>query len=106
MIPYLSQRENEVEHINSICFRLFDIWCERRCVTPLGYLMHCWPLVDSGPKAVRRVGETLRELRKWHQAELDSDVAAMLRELSDCVDEVLLRVVPEPPTLRGIRLSS
>ena len=53
MIPYLSQRENEVEHINSICFRLFDIWCERRCITPLGYLMHCWPLVDSGPKAIR-----------------------------------------------------
>ncbi|WP_025596713.1 hypothetical protein [Burkholderia sp. WSM2230] len=105
MIPYLSQRENEVEHINSICFRLFDIWCERRCVTPLGYLMHCWPLVDSGPKAIRRVGETLRELRKSHHTELDSDAEAMLRELADCVDDLLLRVVPEPAAVVGIRLS-
>jgi hypothetical protein len=106
MIPYLSQRENEVEHINSICFRLFDIWCERRCITPLGYLLHCWPLVDSGPKAIRRVGETLRELRKSHHTELDGDVAAMLRELADCVDDLLLRAVHEPAAATGIRLSS
>ncbi|HEX7934107.1 MAG TPA: hypothetical protein VF573_13685 [Paraburkholderia sp.] len=106
MIPYLSERENEVEHINSICFRLFDIWCERRSITPLGYLMHCWPLVDSGPKAIRRVGETLRELRKSHPAELDGTTGAMLLELADCVDDLLVRVVAEPAGLMGIRLLS
>ncbi len=106
MISYPSQRETEVEHINSICFRLFDIWCERRSITPLGYLMHCWPLVDSGPKAIRRVGETLRELRKSHPMELDGEATAMLRELAECVDALLLRAVHEPQGVIEIRLSS
>lgn len=89
MIPYLSGRENEVEYINSICLRLFDTWCEKRSVTPLGYLLHCWPLLDSKPQAIRRLGDTLRELRKSHPEALDRDASHALRELADCVDEIL-----------------
>ena len=102
MIPYLSERENEVEYINSMCLRLFDSWCESRSVTPLGYLLHCWPLVDSGPKAIRRLGETLRELRKSHADALDRDTSQVLRELADCVDEILVYgTVPERITANG-----
>jgi hypothetical protein len=59
MIPYLSERENAVEHIHTICLRLFDSWCENRNVIPLAYLMHCWPLINSGPISIRRLADTM-----------------------------------------------
>jgi hypothetical protein len=91
MIPYLSERENAVEHINTICMHLFDSWCEHRSVTPLVYLLHCWPLMDSHPTTIRRLGDTLSELRKTHLETLDAETVQDLFELADCVDEVLLR---------------
>jgi hypothetical protein len=91
MIPYLSERENAVEHINTICMHLFDSWCEHRSVTPLVYLLHCWPLMDSHPTTIRRLGDTLSELRKTHLEALDAETVQDLFELADCVDEVLLR---------------
>ncbi|RDK00994.1 hypothetical protein [Paraburkholderia lacunae] len=102
MIPYLSGRENEVEYINSICLNLFDTWCENRSVTPLGYLLHCWPLLDSGPRAIRRLGDTLRELRKSHPETLNVKTSQALRELADCVDEILaFGLMPERITANG-----
>ncbi|MFP3567468.1 hypothetical protein [Paraburkholderia sp. SIMBA_030] len=102
MIPYLSGRENEVDHINSLCLHLFDTWCENRSVTPLGYLLHCWPLLGSEPRALRRLGDTLRELRKSHPEALDRDVSLALRELADCVDEILAHgTVPVRITANG-----
>jgi hypothetical protein len=94
MVPYLSERENEVEHISSICLRLFDTWCERKSVTPLVYLLRCWPLENSDPKSIRRLGETLRELRKRHPKALDGEVLRVLHELADCVDELLANYSP------------
>jgi hypothetical protein len=90
MIPYLSERENAVEQINSICMRLFDTWCEHRSVTSLAYLLHCWPLTDSEPSSIRRLGETLWELRKTHDESLGGDVVRILLDLADWVDEILL----------------
>lgn len=90
MIPYLSERENAVEQINSICMHLFDTWCEHRCVTSLAYLLHCWPLTDSEPSTIRRLGETLWELRKAHAESLSGDVVRRLLDLADWVDEILL----------------
>jgi hypothetical protein len=96
MIPYLSERENAVEQINSICMRLFDTWCEHRSVTPLVYLLHCWPLMDSEPASIRRLGETLWELRKTHTETIGAVPARALFELADWVDEILVHAsVPE-----------
>jgi hypothetical protein len=96
MIPYLSERENAVEHINTICMRLFHSWCEYRSVTPLVYLLHCWPLMDSHPTTIRRLGDTLSELRKTHLETLDAEAVQVLFELADCVDEILSRAsVPD-----------
>lgn len=89
MIPYLSERENAVEHVHTICLRLFDTWCENRSVIPLVYLMHCWPLINSGPIPIRRLADTMWELRKFHAETLDSNVSGVLCDLADCIDEIL-----------------
>jgi hypothetical protein len=88
MIAYLSERENIVEQVNAICLRLFDAWCELRSVTPLAYLMHCWPMIDSTPQAVRRIGETMRDLRRYHADQLDDDDFQVLCEMADLLDEL------------------
>src|SRR5690349_8098060 len=72
MIAYLSERENVVEQVNSLCLQLFDTWCESRSVTALAYLMHCWPLIESTPAALRRLGETMCDLRRYHPDQLDA----------------------------------
>jgi hypothetical protein len=100
MIPHLSERENAVERINSVCMRLFDLWCEHRSVTPLTYLLHCWPLMDSQPASIRRLRETLSELRKTHLETISAEAMQELFELADCADEILFQAsVPE----RGAR---
>ena len=91
MISYLSERENYVEQINAICLRLFDTWCETRNVTPLAYLMHCWPMTDSGPAAIRRLGETMRELRRNHTKACDAHGFQALCEMADLIDELVGR---------------
>ena len=91
MIPHLSERENAVERINTICMRLFDLWCEHRSVTPLTYLLHCWPLMDSEPASIRRLRETLSELRKTHLDAISAGATHELFELADCADEILFQ---------------
>lgn len=91
MIGYLSQRENVVEQINSICIRLFDTWCEARSLTPLAYLMHCWPMIDSTPNVIRRLGETMRDLRRYHVDQLDEYDFKSLCEMADLIDELIER---------------
>ncbi|MGF6652731.1 hypothetical protein OKW34_003320 [Paraburkholderia youngii] len=99
MIAYLSERENAVEEINSVCLRLFDEWCETRRVTLLAYLMHCWPLLDSTPKMLKRLGETMRDLRLYHVDQLDESEFQALCELADLIDELIER----PAQIRSVR---
>lgn len=90
MTLYPSEREQALEHINGICLRLFDSWCESRSVTPLVYLMHCWPLLDSDSASIKRLVETLSELKKFHPETLDQGLAPALAELVDQANEVLV----------------
>lgn len=90
-MAYLSEWENAVEQINAICMRLFDKWCETRSVTPLVYLMHCWPMIDSTPNALRRLGETMRDLRRYHVDQFDEDGFRALCEMDDLLDELTER---------------
>ncbi|TDN63544.1 hypothetical protein B0G77_7215 [Paraburkholderia sp. BL10I2N1] len=89
MVPYLSERENAVEHINTMCSRLFDLWCERRSIMPLTFLLRGWPLVSSDPEPLRRLGNAIRDLRRQHLHELSADAFQQLCELSDCVEDLL-----------------
>ncbi|MEX3788701.1 hypothetical protein FSB08_37280 [Paraburkholderia sp. JPY432] len=88
MMGYLSERENVVEQIDSICLRLFDAWCEARSVKSLAYLMHCWPLIDSTPNALKRLGETMRELRRNHAEQINEYDFRALCEVADLIDEL------------------
>ena len=109
MIAYLSERENVVEQVNSLCLQLFDAWCETRSVTALAYLMHCWPLIDSTPMALRRLGETMGDLRRYHADQLDDDGFATLCDMGDLIDELVgqpvrtvrLNVLGEVPEVAG-----
>ncbi|OUL80875.1 hypothetical protein CA601_31975 [Paraburkholderia hospita] len=42
MMAYLSERENVVEQVVSVCLRLFDTWCEK-----LAYRLPCWPVIGG-----------------------------------------------------------
>ncbi|MBN3759612.1 hypothetical protein [Burkholderia sp. Ac-20365] len=109
MIAYLSERENVVEQVNLLCLRLFDRWCETRCVTALAYLMHCWPLMDSTPAALRRLGETMCDLRRYHADQLDGEGFQALCEMADLIEELVgrpartvrLKVFGEMPEVAG-----
>jgi hypothetical protein len=89
MIPYLSERENSIEHVNAMCLHLFDIWCESRSVVPLAYLLKGWPLTNSDPEALRRLGNALRDLRRQHLHDAKSHWFQDLCEVSDCVEDLL-----------------
>jgi hypothetical protein len=86
MTPYLFERENAVKRIDSICTHLFHIWCERRSMTSLSYLLHCWPLMDSTPASIRRLGETLSEFRKTHLETIGAEETQALLEIADWTD--------------------
>jgi hypothetical protein len=90
MTDHPADHEEAVEQVNSVCLRLFDMWCESRSVIPLGYLMHCWPLRDSGPASVRRLADALRELSRAHPGALGGNTWPIFCELASCIDEVLL----------------
>ncbi|MPW22621.1 hypothetical protein GCT13_38875 [Paraburkholderia sp. CNPSo 3157] len=93
-MAYLSERENNVEQINLICLRMFDTWCKARNVTALTYLMHCWPMIDSTPAALRCLGETMRKLRRYHTDQLDENGFRALCEMADMIDDLIERPAP------------
>jgi hypothetical protein len=93
MIAYLSERENVVEQVNDICMRLFDNWCDTRSVTPLAYLMHCWPMSDSKPAALRRLGESLGDLRRHHADQIDAHDFRSLCEIANLIEDLVGRPV-------------
>ncbi|SAL62972.1 hypothetical protein AWB74_03287 [Caballeronia arvi] len=57
-------------------------------VTPLAYLMHCWPMIDATPNALRRLGDTMRDLRRYHGEQLDKWTFQALCDMADLIDEL------------------
>jgi hypothetical protein len=88
-----------VQEVNTICMRLFDAWCESRNLTPLAYLMHCWPLLDCGAGTIRRVQETMKDLRRNHADKLDLYALSVLGDLARSLDELIDRAETSPRRL-------
>ncbi|MBC8746576.1 hypothetical protein OKW43_007206 [Paraburkholderia sp. WC7.3g] len=88
MIADFLDRRRRLQEIDRICLRLFDTWCEARSLTPLAYLLCCWPLRDSHPAAIRRLQQTLKELRRYHAEGFDAGTFLALDLLVDCLDEL------------------
>jgi hypothetical protein len=91
MISEVVDRNARVQEVNTICMRLFDAWCEARNLTPLAYLMHCWPLSDSRAGTIRRLQETMKDLRRNHADKLDLYALSVLGELASSLDELIDR---------------
>ena len=86
-----SQHTAVVERINSICHRLFEMWCENKCLVPLCYLMHCWPLLDICEASIRRLADTLEELEKFHPETLGEGEIQLLRRLGSQAGGIAFR---------------
>jgi hypothetical protein len=95
----MQDRKAQIEEADTLCLRLFDTWCETRSLTPLAYLMHGWPLRNTGIDRLRRLQETLKDLRAYHEDQLDSEALSMLDALFVCLDAVIDRSQP-PVALR------
>ncbi|MEX3846331.1 hypothetical protein [Paraburkholderia sp. BR10882] len=91
MISEWGDRKARVQDVNSICMRLFDTWCESRNLMPLAYLMHCWPLPDSRAGTIRRLQESMKDLRRNHADKLDLYALSALGELARTLDELIDR---------------
>jgi hypothetical protein len=61
------------DEIDRLCVHLFDIWCERRSVIPLAFLMHAWPILKTAPLARTHLLNTLQELRRLHPDSLTEE---------------------------------
>jgi hypothetical protein len=66
-----------------ICLTLFDRWCEQRNVVALAYLMYAWPVLGNSPVVVRRLLQSLRELKKYHHEAPQGNELALLNSLLD-----------------------
>ena len=78
------------EQIEGICLRLFDTWCETRNLTPLAFLMHCWPLITVETSSLKHLSDTLGELRRSHGAAVGDNEAGLLLELEERIEEMRL----------------
>jgi hypothetical protein len=82
----LHNREAESRHFvlaETICLTLFDRWCEQRNVVALAYLMYAWPVIGNSPAVIRRLCQSLRELKVYHHEALQSDELILLSSLLD-----------------------
>ena len=96
MISEWGDCKARVQDVNTICMRLFDRWCECRNLTPLAYLMHCWPLLDSRADTIRRLQESMKDLRRNHADKLDLYALSALGELARSLDELIDRAETSP----------
>ncbi|SDG43097.1 hypothetical protein [Paraburkholderia phenazinium] len=78
MASALEERSDAAEEIEDLCIALFDRWCERRCMVPLAYLMHTWPIAGASPQLIDRLTSTLRDLVIYHADTLDAEDRALI----------------------------
>jgi len=69
------------EHVDAVCTQLFELFCERRRIVPMAYLMHGWPLPQHTVSWVARLVDVLDELMQGHCAQLEGDERTLISVL-------------------------
>jgi len=65
-------------HFDDACTRLFDLFCERRRIVHLAYLLRAWPLTSESGSSISRLLSALHELLRGHAESMESDETALL----------------------------
>ncbi|MFI0348765.1 MAG: hypothetical protein ACH346_08440 [Chthoniobacterales bacterium] len=61
--------------------KLIDVWCERRCLKPLAYLLPCYSLCEELKEQWQELLEALEEIKNMHSHELTADERKIVKEL-------------------------
>ena len=69
--------------------RLIDIWCERRCLKPLCYILQDYPLYMEITGEWKRVLESLKEIKRVCCHELAVEERKILSELIATIQEAV-----------------
>jgi hypothetical protein len=75
-----------LHEIKDTCLMLFDLWCERRGVIPLAYLMHCWPMPKPSVAVLTRLSASLADLARYHHDILGRDEQLAVRRVIHLVE--------------------
>lgn len=67
--------------------KLIDVWCERRCLQPLTYLLRGYPFVDKVKEEWEILQESLQEIKGFCSHELTPDERKLITELIDLIDK-------------------
>jgi hypothetical protein len=85
--------------IDQGCLALFDLWCERRSVIKLAYLMHGWPMSAPAPSQVASLSSSLRELMKSYPETFDVEDRLMVAEVVLICERILEHGASEPQSV-------
>jgi hypothetical protein len=75
--------------IDRSCFALFDLWCERRSVVKLAYLMHGWPMSALAPSRVASLSSSLRKLMRSYPEIFDVEDRHMVADVVLICERIL-----------------
>ena len=85
--------------IDQGCLALFDLWCERRSVIKLAYLMHGWPMSAPAPSRIASLSSSLRELMRSYPETFDVEDRHMVADVVLICERILEHGAPEPQSI-------
>ena len=85
--------------IDQGCLALFDLWCEKRSVIKLAYLMHGWPMSAPVPSRVANLSSSLRELMRSYPEAFDVEDRHMVAEVALICERILEHCASEPQSV-------
>jgi len=68
--------------------RLIDVWCERRCLKPLCYILRDYPLYMELTEEWKSILESLKEIKGICCHELAVEERKILSELIKTIQEI------------------
>ncbi|MFI0348333.1 MAG: hypothetical protein ACH346_06160 [Chthoniobacterales bacterium] len=77
---------NEPQKLFTKIDKLIDVWCERRCLKPLSYLLQNYPFCEELRGQWEMLLQSLEEIDSLHGHELTLDERKLLSELIHSVE--------------------